>query len=429
MSFFKIPIEKLLQKLPEKYKSADGKPITFNISQKKMIEGLEDKRFWVHISARRTGKSWAASVLALAKLLEPNMNVTVVAPNFTLSSIIWDYVTEMISSMQIETSKFNAKDRVVVLINGSVFRLLSANNRDSLVGRGANLLIIDEAAIIEDDEYFTRDLRPALSTFKDSRALFISTPRGRANYLYEYFSRGQEQSLNQYPEWGSALFDWTANPLLSAKDINEAKGTLAPSVFEQEYFCKWTTFEGQIYEFDEEEQLLDLSFIDSDDPRYEFIAGLDMGYRDETAFVVLAHDGENYFIVDEYIAKEGTTSAHAEEMKILIDEWGIESIYMDSAAQQQKADLAYDYDIYCENAHKSVLDGIAAVQVLSINRQLIFDMNRALRTYNSLAAYRWNPRTEKQKPLHDVNSHCSDAVRYAIYSHQKNTVNIYVENY
>ena len=56
----------------------------------------------------------------------------VVAPNFSLSSIIWDYVTDLIKQLEIEVDRFNQKDKVVRLINGSVFRLLSANNRDSL---------------------------------------------------------------------------------------------------------------------------------------------------------------------------------------------------------------------------------------------------------------------------------------------------------
>ena len=55
----------------------------------------------------------------------------VVAPNFSLSSIIWDYVTDLIKQLEIEVDRFNQKDKVVRLINGSVFRLLSANNRDS----------------------------------------------------------------------------------------------------------------------------------------------------------------------------------------------------------------------------------------------------------------------------------------------------------
>ena len=169
MSYFRLPIDKLLEKLP--------RPVEFNESQKAMIEGLNENRFFVHIAGRRTGKSYGAAILAFAKLLEPGQQVMVVAPNFSLSSIIWDYVTDLIRQMDIEVEKFNQKDKVVKLINGSIFRLLSANNRDSLVGRAANLLIVDEAAIIPNDEYFTRDLRPALSTFKDSRCLWISTPR------------------------------------------------------------------------------------------------------------------------------------------------------------------------------------------------------------------------------------------------------------
>ena len=160
--FFKLKIQKLLDKLPT--------PITFNEAQWAIVEGLDKNRFWVQVSARRTGKSYAASVLAFSKLLEPGQNIMVVAPNFSLSSVIWDYVTDLIKNLGIEVEKFNQKDRVVKLINGSVFRLLSANNRDSLLGRAANLLIVDEAAVIPNDEYFIRDLRPALSTFKISNS-------------------------------------------------------------------------------------------------------------------------------------------------------------------------------------------------------------------------------------------------------------------
>lgn len=423
MPFFNIPIQKLLDKLPEKYKDEDNF-IEFNVSQRDMVLGLEENRFWLHIAARRTGKSFAASVLALAKLLEPGMFVTVVAPNFTLSSIIWDYVTEFIEFLQIETFKFNQKDRVVKLVNGSVFRLLSANNRDALVGRGVNLLIIDEAAVIDDDEYFTRDLRPALSTFKDSRALFITTPRGKANYTYGYYLRGTEKK-DQFPDWGGCVHSWRANPLLSIEDIAEAKATLPESLYQQEYECKFTIFEGQIYTIDEEIHLQDLSKFEEDDDRYFYIAGLDIGYRDDTAFIVIVTDEENFYIVDCYSASQATTAIHAEAIQKLIDKWNIENIYIDSAEQQFKADLAYEYDIYTENSVKSVLDGIAAVQVLIEQKKLLIDINNANPVFQALAAYRWNSKTEKQKPMHDWSCHYADAVRYAIYSFIRKTSSIY----
>jgi len=403
--FFRIKIQRLLDRLPT--------PVQFNESQWAMVENLDSNRFCVHIAARRTGKSYAAAILAFAKLLEPGQQVMVVAPNFSLSSIIWDYVTDLIKQLEIEVDRFNQKDKVVKLINGSVFRLLSANNRDSLVGRAANLLIVDEAAIIPNDEYYTRDLRPALSTFKDSRCLWISTPRGKGNYLYEYYLRGED---GEYPEWASSIHTWRSNPLLSEHDIDEARKSITKALYLQEYECEWTTTESQIYlDLDEEKHIGD--YIGE---RFsEVIAGLDVGYRDENVFVVIGTDGENYFIVDEFISKESTTSELASAIQEKISEWNIDQIYIDSAAQQVKADFAYDYDIYCENAVKSVNDGINSLQVLIEQDRLYFDTEGARHTFSAMSSYKWNPNTENPKPIHDWASHPCDAVRYAIYTHQK----------
>ncbi len=410
--FFRLNIDKLLTKLPV--------PVTFNESQQAMINGLNENRFFVHIAARRTGKSYAAAILAFAKLLEPGQQVMVVAPNFSLSSIIWDYVTDLIKQLEIEVDRFNQKDKVVKLINGSVFRLLSANNRDSLVGRAANLLIVDEAAIITNDEYFTRDLRPALSTYNDSRCLWISTPRGKGNYLYTYYLRGAD---SEYEEWGSAVYTWRANPLLVEKDIEEARKATTRALFAQEYECEWTTTESQIYEgLDEDKHIGEYT----GERFLEVIGGLDVGYRDDNVFVVIGNDGDNYYILDEYISKESTTSELASAIQDKIDEWNIDTIYIDSAAQQVKADFAYDYDIYCENAIKSVNDGINYIQVLVEKDRLYFDTLGAAHTFSAMSSYKWNPNTENPKPVHDWASHPCDAVRYAIYTHSKmSNISIY----
>lgn len=425
MSFFKIPIDKLVKKLPAKYGFTE-----FNPSQMAMIDGLNEKRFWVHISARRTGKSSAAAVLALAKLLEPNKQVVVVAPNFNLSSIIWDYVVQLIEEFGLETRRFNQKDHVIQLENGSTFRLLSAENRKSLVGRGAHLLIVDEAALIDNDEYFTRDLRPALSTYEDSRALFISTPRGKENYLFEYYLRGQD---SDFPEWGSGLFPWHSNPRLKADDIEEARRTLPDAIFKQEFYCEWAVFEGQIYAIDEEKHLVDLTSesapyrIVAGDERLTYIGGLDMGFRDMTVFVVIATNDDQYFIVDEYVTKEDPTSIIAENIRELMEKWGVEVAYIDSAHQQTKADFAYDYDLFFDNAVKSVADGIAYLQTLVVNDKIIIDKNNARESFRSMVGYKWSTRSEKSKPQHDDYSHACDAIRYAIYSYNKaSSVSLYV---
>lgn len=412
-NYFRVPIEKVLARLPQE--------VTFNESQQSMVDGLEENRFWVHVAARRTGKSYGAAILAFTKLLEPGQQVMVVAPNFSLSSIIWDYVTDLIKKTGIETEQYNQKDKIVKLINGSIFRLLSANNRDSLVGRAANLLIIDEAAIIPNDEYFIRDLRPALSTFKDSRCLWISTPRGKANYLYDYYQRGQDSS---YDEWGSATFTWRANPLLSEKDVLEAKRAMTNALYMQEYECAWTTTEDQIYEGLDEDKHMDLY---NDKAFTEVFAGLDVGYRDDNAFVVIGADGEgNYYLLDEFISRESTTSGLASIIQEKIDEWDIENIYIDSSAAQVKADFAYEHDIVTTNAIKSVNDGISFVQNLIEKDRLHFDIENTSQCWSAMNAYKWNSKSDNPKPVHDFASHPCDAIRYALYTHDRmSNISIY----
>jgi len=225
--------------------------------------------------------------------------------------------------------------------------------------------------------------------------------------------RGQS---NDFDEWGSAVFTWRSNPLLSEKDVNEAKQSMTRALYAQEYECEWTTTEAQIFEgIDEDKHQGDFRttrFV-------EILAGLDVGYRDDNVFVVIGFDGENYYILDEYVSSESTTSELASVIQEKIDEWNIDSIYIDSAAQQVKADFAYDYDIYCENAIKSVNDGINFIQTLVEHDRLFFDLEGAKHTFHAMTSYKWNVKTDIPKPHHDWASHPCDAVRYAVYTHHK----------
>lgn len=420
--FFKLNIEKLLTKIVNE----EGKPVTFNQSQWEMVQGLEEHRFWVHIAGRRTGKSFAAAVLALAKLLEPNKQVAVVAPTYNLSTIIWDYMSNFIRQLGIETEKFSVKDRVIVLPNGSVFRLLSVANRETLIGRGYHLVIIDEAAVIETDEYFIRDIRPTLATYTGTRCLFISTPRGKHNYLYTYFQRGQPGYQHLFPDWGSGVYPWYTNPRLNKEDIEEARRSMTKTLFAQEYECDWATFENMIYAIPKTSIVEDL-YESIKNKKLTFIGGLDMGFRDDTAFVVIATDYDKYYLIDEYVVAETVTSVLAENIKTLELEHGIESIYIDSQAQQMKADLAVDYDIYCDNAIKDVNMGITHLQNLCERGKLLIDSSRCPQTLKSLEQYKWSKTAIRPTPVHDWTSHCSDAVRYAVYTHHKSQVGIFSE--
>jgi len=341
------------------------------------------------------------------------------SPNYSLSQISFDLQRNLIKHFDLEVTKDNAKDKVIEISNGSTVRMGSVNQVDSCVGRSYDLIIFDEAALADGKDAFNVALRPTLDK-ENSKALFISTPRGRNNWFSEFFYRGFSED---FPEWCSIRATYRDNPRMSQSDINEARKSMSEAEFKQEYEADFNTYEGQIWKFNFETQVKDLSQLDTS--KMDVFAGLDVGYKDPTALCVIAYDWDEdkYYIVDEYFNSERTTEQHAIEIQKLINRWDIDYIYIDSAAQQTRFDLAQNYDISTINAKKSVLDGIGHVSGVVENDKLYVDQE-CKQSLACLDAYQWdpNPNLVKEKPKHNMASHMADGLRYGLYSFQ--TANI-----
>ena len=157
----------------------------------------------------------------------------------------------------------------------------------------------------------------------------------------------------------------------------------------------------------------------------DVIGGLDVGFRDPTAFVVLGYcwKTEKYYLFEEYYQAERTTEQHAKAIRDLVDKYDIDYIYIDSAAQQMRFDLAQDYDLTTIDAKKDVNAGIAHVATVIDNDNLIVD-SKCKQVLRSVDQYQWdpNPNLMREKPLHNDASHMADALRYAIYTFQTSMV-------
>jgi hypothetical protein len=384
-------------------------------SQKGVINAINNPkyRFVCAALSRRQGKTYIANIIGQLTVLVPGSHVLLMSPNYSLSQISFDLQRNLIKHFDLEVVRDNAKDRVIELSNNSAIRMGSINQVDSVVGRSYDLIIFDEAALTDGREAFNVALRPTLDK-DNSKALFISTPRGRNNWFADFFHRGFN---DEFPEWVSIKATYHENPRLSEDDIIEAKKSMSTAEFAQEYLADFNTYEGQIWNFDYENCVTN---VDQFNPEgMDVFAGLDVGYKDPTAFCVIAYDwdSEKYYLVDEYIDAEKTTEQHATEIQKLIDKWDIDYIYIDSAAQQTRFDFAQNYDITTINAKKSVLDGIAHVANIVDNKNL-FVSQKCEHSLECLDQYQWdpNPNLLREKPKHDRFSHMSDALRYALYS-------------
>ena len=403
--FLKLPVEPYMDLLG----------ITPLPSQVAIINAINNPkyRFVCAAISRRQGKTYIANIIGQLVSLVPSSNILIMSPNYALSQISFDLQRTLIKHFDLEVVRDNAKDKVIEISNGSTIRMGSVNQVDSCVGRSYDLIIFDEAALADGRDAFNVALRPTLDK-DNSKAIFISTPRGRNNWFAEFFDRG---FIDDFPEWVSIKASYKSNPRMSETDIQEAKKSMSEAEFRQEYEADFNTYEGQVWNFKFDECVGNFSEIDTSG--MDVFAGLDVGYRDPTAFCVIAYswDEEKYYLLDEYLDAERTTEQHATEIRELINKWDIDYIYIDSAAQQTRFDFAQNYDITTVNAKKSILDGISHVEGIVDNNKLLVDQY-CKETLQSLDQYQWdpNPNLLKEKPKHNRASHMADALRYALYS-------------
>jgi len=404
--FIKLPIVNYL-KLLDIYD-------TINRPQVALINAVNDPkyRFICAALARRLGKTYIANIIGQLVTLVPGSNVLIISPNYNLSSISFELQRKLIKHFDLEVARDNLKDKIIELENGSTIRMGSLSTVDSTVGRSYDLIIFDEAALGEGGEAaFNVALRPTLDR-PGAKAIFISTPRGRNNWFSQFYNRGFDDN---FPEWISLQADYSENTRMAESDVAEARRSMSKAEFEQEYMASFTTYAGQIYNYNQQDVV-----APPPDLLGEAIAGCDPGYRDETAFVAVVYDHKQdwFWVVDEYLKSEKTTKEHAEEFQVLCTRWGIETIFIDSAAAQFASDLAYLYNLATTKAKKDVLPGIAYIQTLVAQNRL----KVAPHCENVLAMldqYRWDDKEglQKERPKHDKYSHMADALRYALYTY------------
>lgn len=408
-AFLKLNITKYLEVI-------DVEPLPSQIA---IINAVNKYRFVCAAISRRQGKTYISNIIGQVVALWPKSDILIMSPNYSLSQISWDLQRQLIKKTEIKTVVDNKKDKVVELENGSTIRMGSINQVDSSVGRSYDLIIFDEAALVDGKDAFERALRPTLDR-PGSRAIFISTPRGKTNWFAEYYERGFSP---QFPEWCSIKATWEDNPRMTADDIAEARRTMSDALFRQEYEADFNTYEGQIWNLNTERHVIGARKCEVSLPplrEMDIIAGLDMGYKDATAYCVVGYhwSSERFFILDEYQESKKPTSYHAARIIEINEKWNPDFIFIDSAAAQTKADLAEDYDIITSNAKKSKLDGIGYISSLVDNDRL-YVMPECEHTLKAFDGYAWDPNSAlvKEKPIHNDASHMADALRYALYSH------------
>ena len=396
--------------------------------QKKLHYPTKDTaRFFVMVCGRRFGKTTASAMEATYYASQPEKRIWLVGLSYDKADLMFREIWKlMVIGHANDIIRASEKDRFIKFKWGTTVEAKSADNPDSLVGEGLDLLIIDEAAKVK-RKIWDMYLSPTLSDRK-GKAVFITTPEG-FNFIYDLYLLGKEDELwesHQAPSWDNHFAFPNGK---SDQFILERKRNMSKEVFDQEYGAKFTSFAGKVYPFERDLDVGDYPY----NPNHPTFCSIDFGYRmPAVGWFQTYRVGGIWHInmIDEIIHK---TNIKTDELalKIKAKPYNVIKYYGDPAGVQAQGQSGMgDIEIFRrkgivvntkrDKVSRSIASGVSHVRSFVENAQnerFLHVNKKCLGIMQDLENYRYPEAKEgqdlKPEPLKDgYHDHGCDMVRY-----------------
>ena len=379
------------------------------------------------VCGRRFGKTTASAMEATYYASQPDKKIWLVGLSYDKADLMFREVWKnMVVGRANDIERASEKERFIKFKWGTTVEAKSADNPDSLVGEGLDLLVIDEAAKVK-RRIWDMYLSPTLSDRK-GKAIFITTPEG-FNFVYDLFLLGKEDELwesHQAPSWDNhfAFPDGKKDPF-----ILERKRNMSKEVFDQEYGAKFTSFAGRVYPFERD---LDVGHFPYN-PNFPTFCSIDFGYRMPAVgwFQVHKVGGLNHInMIDEILHK---TNIKTDELalKIKAKPYNVFKYYGDPAGMQAQGQSGMgDIEIFRrkgiiintkrDKISRNISSGVSHVRSFvenAENQRFLHIDKKCVGMMEDLENYRYPEAKEgqdlKPEPLKDgYHDHGCDMLRY-----------------
>lgn len=258
---------------------------------------MDRTRFREAICGRRFGKSKMAAFEAAIVAICGGWSWAL-GPTYELAAVVFDESLEMISGSDFRSlilSYSNAKgSKEIFLSTGGRIISKSSDRAQSLLGRGLDFVVFDEAAEESDPTIQQQRLRPALTDRMGSE-LIITTPLGEDDWVADMFRRGQDPEFPNWKSWRMASVRNTSIPGLSA-EIEEARLEIPESVYRQQYLAEFGAGVGAVFR-----GFRDIATLNEGEGEGPFVFGLDLARDvDFTVLVILCSRTGNVVHIDRW---------------------------------------------------------------------------------------------------------------------------------
>jgi hypothetical protein len=188
---------------------------------------------------RQGGKSTAAALTAMwAALTDPNAVILLVSPSLRQSQLLFRQCLSIYRLLGRPVPAESENALSLTLSSGA--RIVSLpGNAETTRGFTATMLLIDEAAFVDDSVYTA--LRPTL-IMTGGRLIVMSTPFGKRGFFWEAWSGSQEWERYEVPA--------TLCPRLTPEQLEEERNALGDLVFRSEYLVQFVDTVSQVFAYD-----------------------------------------------------------------------------------------------------------------------------------------------------------------------------------
>ncbi len=190
--------------------------------------------------SRQSGKTSTTAVLALHEALyEPGSLTLVLGPAERQAKEFFGKVADFYRKLGYEVKPDSERKLGMVLANGSRIEALPGSEKTIRGFSGVDLLILDEAARIDDALYYA--VRPMLAV-SGGRLVMLSTPFGKRGAYYEEWVGDGDWERYEVPA--------TECPRISAEALEEERKR-GRRYFAQEFMCSFEETEDQMFTHEE----------------------------------------------------------------------------------------------------------------------------------------------------------------------------------
>ncbi|RDY82955.1 PBSX family phage terminase large subunit [Bacillus amyloliquefaciens] len=391
-----------------------------NKKQKEVWDSFikEQPKILICSGAKRAGKTFVLLLTFLAHVSKyQNMGLSFIIGGATQAAIKRNVLNDMelILGKELRLDKSNA----VEIFGNRVYCFDGANADSWKKARGFTSAgaFLNEATALHDS--FVKEVISRCS-YKGAVVMMDTNPENPMHTVKTDYIDKDGQILKSgrlnIRSFHFSLFD---NNFLDPEYVESIVASTPSGMFtDRDIYGYWVAPEGVIYkDFNK-----DIHYISSEELENrrvnfkKYFAGVDWGYDHPGSIVVIGQDDQGcFYLLEEHTKRHEEIDYWVKIAKGVKERYGNINFYCDSARPEHVQRFRRE-KLRALNADKAIVSGIEEVARLFKRKELYVVIDKVERFKKEIFMYVWNPKTgDPVKEWDDV----LDALRYALYSHNK----------